>query len=629
MAITYTPTTNFGAKDSLPTNDPDKVIKGSEFTTEFTALQTAFSLAAPNASPTFTGTVTIPTADINGGNIDGTVIGAATPAAGSFTTGSFSGNVSFADNAKAVFGAGSDLQIYHDGFNSYVEDTGDGALFLKTNGAGVFLYSGSEALATFNLNGASNLYYDNGLKLSTTSTGIDVTGTVTADGLTVDGVSNLNGVAQVGGSTDLLYLSGKTGTHAYVSLGSSNTAADFFIGADTAIPLIFRTSATERMRIDSSGNVGIGTASPVTALDVRGEISVDYNATYGLRFYNQGRNNWSSIGNDNTSTGADLVFKDSTGEAMRITGGNVGIGTSSPLAKLDVKNATNERIVVSGSASYGNNAIVAVDDGGGEVGLGLGGNTVEFYTSATERARIDSSGRLLVGATSATGGGFDPTLLLKQRSDGGVSNGLNIEASGSDSVLGIAYNGSEWLIAPSFRSAAGYKPLTFHTNGSERVRIDTSGNLLVGTTAGVGTGSEGIELRGDFGYINTGRNTTDAAGHHQFFNPNGIVGSITTSGSATSYNTSSDQRLKDNIVDAPSASDDIDAIQVRSFDWKADGSHQKYGMVAQELMTVAPEAVSGDPESDDMMGVDYSKLVPMLVKEIQSLRARVAQLEGA
>ena len=98
--------------------------------------------------------------------------------------------------------------------------------------------------------------------------------------------------------------------------------------------------------------------------------------------------------------------------------------------------------------------------------------------------------------------------------------------------------------------------------------------------------------------------------------------------SATTYNTSSDQRLKEDIVDAPSASDDIDAIQVRSFDWKADGSHQKYGMVAQELQSVAPEAVTGDADSDDMMGVDYSKLVPMLVKEIQSLRARVAQLEG-
>jgi hypothetical protein len=115
----------------------------------------------------------------------------------------------------------------------------------------------------------------------------------------------------------------------------------------------------------------------------------------------------------------------------------------------------------------------------------------------------------------------------------------------------------------------------------------------------------------------------------EFLKDNTTVGSISVTASATAYNTSSDQRLKENIVDAPSASDDIDAIQVRSFDWKADGSHQKYGMVAQELQSVAPEAVSGDADSDEMMGVDYSKLVPMLVKEIQSLRARVAQLEGA
>ena len=86
----------------------------------------------------------------------------------------------------------------------------------------------------------------------------------------------------------------------------------------------------------------------------------------------------------------------------------------------------------------------------------------------------------------------------------------------------------------------------------------------------------------------------------------GDVGNISVTASATAFNTSSDQRLKDNIVDAPSASDDIDAIQVRSFDWKADGSHQKYGMVAQELQSVAPEAVTGDADSDDMMGVDYS-----------------------
>jgi hypothetical protein len=69
-------------------------------------------------------------------------------------------------------------------------------------------------------------------------------------------------------------------------------------------------------------------------------------------------------------------------------------------------------------------------------------------------------------------------------------------------------------------------------------------------------------------------------------------------------------------------------LQVRKFDWKSDGSHQRYGFIAQELVTVAPEAVHQPEDTEKMMAVDYSKLVPMLVKEIQSLRARVAALES-
>ena len=114
----------------------------------------------------------------------------------------------------------------------------------------------------------------------------------------------------------------------------------------------------------------------------------------------------------------------------------------------------------------------------------------------------------------------------------------------------------------------------------------------------------------------------------QFFNNNGAVGSIVTNASVTVYNTSSDQRLKENIADADDAGSKVDAIQVRQFDWIADGAHQDYGMVAQELLTVAPEAVSAPEDPEEMMGVDYSKLVPMLVKEIQSLRSRVQQLEN-
>jgi hypothetical protein len=146
----------------------------------------------------------------------------------------------------------------------------------------------------------------------------------------------------------------------------------------------------------------------------------------------------------------------------------------------------------------------------------------------------------------------------------------------------------------------------------------SSGTLLVNFTGNVANGIKIRDTRGEAGTNNM----------MVFVRGDSEVGSITATTSATAYNTSSDQRLKENIADADDSGELIDAIQVRKFDWKADGSHQDYGMVAQELQTVAPEAVSAPENPDEMMAVDYSKLVPMLVKEIQTLRARVADLES-
>jgi hypothetical protein len=172
------------------------------------------------------------------------------------------------------------------------------------------------------------------------------------------------------------------------------------------------------------------------------------------------------------------------------------------------------------------------------------------------------------------------------------------------------------------------------------MRLNTSGFLLVGTTAPLGgntsnefktttAGSWPLTINSnDRGILH--RQSSATTGFYEYFEYNGGTnnGAISYSGGTTSYTTTSDARIKKNIVDAPDAGSLIDAIQVRSWDFKADDVHWRYGMVAQELLPVAPEAVTVPEDEEIMMGVDYAKLVPMLIKEVQSLRARVAQLEG-
>ena len=164
-----------------------------------------------------------------------------------------------------------------------------------------------------------------------------------------------------------------------------------------------------------------------------------------------------------------------------------------------------------------------------------------------------------------------------------------------------------------------------------RMRIDSSGDLMVGTTSENAYNGGFSVKTGTVPYINVGHASSVTSGNYYaaFRHGTNTLGTITQNGTTgVLYNTSSDERLKENIADSADAGSKVDAIQIRQFDWIADGSHQDYGVIAQELVTVAPEAVHQPEDSEDMMGVDYSKLVPMLIKEIQTLRNRVAQLEN-
>lgn len=215
-----------------------------------------------------------------------------------------------------------------------------------------------------------------------------------------------------------------------------------------------------------------------------------------------------------------------------------------------------------------------------------------------------------------------------------------IRSTGTGAILSVSKRSTGTGDAWGMYSQSGELNFYDYTAAVSRMTIDTSGNLLVGTTAidanigaASGTGMQ-FSARVGFGLrssINTDThywNKYPTGDLHQFRCAGVAVGSISVTGSSTAYNTSSDVRLKHDIVDAPEASSLIDAIRVRSFKWNADDSEQRYGVIAQELLEVAPEAVHQPQDPEEMMAVDYSKLVPMLVKELQSLRARVAELEG-
>ena len=179
-------------------------------------------------------------------------------------------------------------------------------------------------------------------------------------------------------------------------------------------------------------------------------------------------------------------------------------------------------------------------------------------------------------------------------------------------------------------SIDGTNVVRFVTGNSEKARVDSSATpkFFVGCTANPSATVAGSMVSTpDAGSFTSFTSTTNASTHAVFGNPNGVQGHIQTNANSTSYFTTSDRRLKSNIQDAASASNKIDAIQVRQFDWNADDAHQDYGLIAQELKAVEPLAVSGNEDSDAMMSVDYSKLVPILLKEIQELRSRVAALE--
>ena len=390
----------------------------------------------------------------------------------------------------------------------------------------------------------------------------------------------------------------------------------------------------------SAGNLGIGQSAPVAKLHIGAETEA--NLTMQGLFVQGTKAQYASV---NGLIQNQLCVYDDTASTAGSGGGisfgaNTGSSQRTWLASIEARrdSATNDATNYAGSLVFYTRPAQSPTvermriTSAGNVGIN-GTPTYKFdvgINSQTQSATVGSNG-LIRNATAADTSPYTQARIIVYGGTSVDTANWGYFAYGADANMRIVYG--------KIGSASG-PSLIFGTTSaidgtgafSESMRIDGSGNLLVGKTT-TSTGTQGVVLAaGTSSFANSSgtasinMNNIGFGGISMSFQYSGSQkGYIEITSTAVNYVTSSDQRLKTNIVDAPEGN--IDSIKVRSFDWLEDGSHQTYGMVAQELLTSAPYAVSQSSNSEDMMGVDYSKLVPMLVKEIQSLRARVAQLE--
>ena len=238
-------------------------------------------------------------------------------------------------------------------------------------------------------------------------------------------------------------------------------------------------------------------------------------------------------------------------------------------------------------------------------------DTIAFSEGGVEAMRLDSSGDVnLYNAKSFKVYNPTNTRYGSFFTDG---NGTNL----------ASHNGSGEPVL--LNSPTGYIALS--TNGSERARIESSGNLLVGCTTTPISGTAGIFISSPAtNGIISGSNTTASTLHVRYHNNNGQVGSITTSGSATTYTTSSDYRLKHDIAPMVGALAKVSALKPVTYKWNADNADGE-GFIAHELQAVIPDAVVGEKDAVDAngnpqyQGIDTSFLVATLTAAIQELKA--------
>ena len=396
-------------------------------------------------------------------------------------------SLNFVDNAKATFGASNDLQIYHDGSNSYIKENGTGNLYLQGTSLIISNSVGANYLVAYD-GGSVNLYHNANPKLATTSSGVNVTGTATMDGLTVDGNILLN----VEGN-ELQFNTSSTPVNK-IYTDDTYTANGLTISADNGVALestnnylllddtgtnemVLNVDGGERMRVTSTGIDVTGTvvSDGLTVQTAQGDIAIA-NSASSLNFARAGTNYiraTDSAGHFKFITGAndfatqrlniaangDISFYDDTGSTQGLfwdaSAESLGIGTTSPSAKLHVESAnnyngtnfeSNPHLVIDNGTPTNHTAVLMFESSGTDAsnkrsgitggnyysnkhGLGFFGDLASKDRSATPDMFVNSSGNVGIGTDSPS-----EALSVSGNAELGSANNLYLNNGGYDGV---------------------------------------------------------------------------------------------------------------------------------------------------------------------------------------------------
>ena len=429
--------------------------------------------------------------------------------------------------------------------------------------------------------------------------------------------------------------------------------------------LIFKTndgsdgaSPTERMRIDSSGDISFYESTGTTpkfvfdasteslSLTTVGTEALDISSTTGAAEIRMGNSNSTFDlrfgAADKASGHADFFVETGGSERMRIdSNGKVGIGGSPTSRNVEVID-TNPTLAILSDSTSGTGQLLFGDPGDDNIGriyYGHTDNEMRFYTNASERMRIDSTGAVILNNS-----GGDAQIYMGGNSG---TNRMYLARSGSDSLL--------WNVSSG--------DMKFGTNNTERMRLDNSGRAFINTTTDLIAVLNMDNQSGD--YCIGLRDTAENSAFILFKNSaSASIGSILRNGSSgVSFNTTSDYRLKENIVDISNGIERVKQLAPKRFNFIEEPDRTVDGFLAHEAQAVVAEAVHGtkdqvevwvegeelpdgvsvgDNKLDDggktipkMQGIDQAKLVPLLtaalqeaIAKIETLETKVAALEG-